>query len=145
MGILLVAGFFALVSALGGDRVGAIIGLLVAGAGAIELHGTSLLEHAEIRGMSWLTSSQFFLMIVILGYCQYGLHHPNLQLWRESLTLAKTQLPPGLTIDEMAHDMNTLLYTIVGLATVAYQGAMAVYYMRRRRTVARALESGSAA
>src|SRR5580700_100147 len=42
--VLVLAGFFALVSAASGDVSGAAFGLLIAAAGAIELHGMGLLR-----------------------------------------------------------------------------------------------------
>ena len=42
MGVLLLGGLFALMAASGGEKPFAIIGLLAAGAGAIELHGAAL-------------------------------------------------------------------------------------------------------
>ena len=69
LSVLVISGVFALVSALAGDGLGAVVGLLVAGAGAVELHGATLLEHGEPRGIDWLTGSQGFLLATIALYC----------------------------------------------------------------------------
>ncbi|HXN35586.1 MAG TPA: hypothetical protein VN877_05410, partial [Opitutaceae bacterium] len=49
--VLVLAGFFALVSAASGDVSGAAFGLLIAAAGAVELHGMGLLRAADRRGV----------------------------------------------------------------------------------------------
>src|SRR5271165_2118927 len=76
MSVLVLAGFFALVSAASGDVSGAAFGLLIAAAGAVELHGMGLLRAADRRGMSWLVGSQLYLMSVVLGYVGYRLANP---------------------------------------------------------------------
>jgi hypothetical protein len=140
LSVLFVAGFFALLSALAGDRLGAIVGLLIAGAGAVELHGATLLLHGENRGMSWLISSQLLLMLTVLAYCQYGIGHINLAFWHTALEPAQAQIKAqGQTIDEVAVSMNRLAYMLVAIATVLYQGGMTIYYVRRRAAVAQAL------
>src|SRR5215212_4806798 len=54
MGALVLGGMFALVAAANRDFPFAAIGLLAAGAGAVELHGAALLREGEPRGMRWL-------------------------------------------------------------------------------------------
>ena len=51
MGALMLGGMFALVAASARDFPFAAIGLLAAGAGAIELHGAALLKEGQPRGM----------------------------------------------------------------------------------------------
>src|SRR5262249_17978142 len=68
-GALILGGTFALMMASEHDFPFAAIGLLAAGAGAIELHGAALLKQGESRGMSWLVASQPYLLLVILAYC----------------------------------------------------------------------------
>ena len=64
----------------GGDSSGALVGLITAGAGAIELHGAGLLQAGESRGLRWLIGSQLFLLVAIMGYC--------------ALRLQQVELPP---------------------------------------------------
>src|SRR5688500_10289645 len=68
-GALLLGSFFAIATALVRDIPFTAIGLLAAGAGAVELHGIALLRERQARGMSWIIASQPLLLIVILGYC----------------------------------------------------------------------------
>jgi hypothetical protein len=85
-------------------------------------------------------TSQLFLLIVVLIYCQYALTHINLPFWRVFLAPAATEIRErGETVDSMARQMNTLSFMLVAIMTVVYQGGMAVYYVRRRRAVVQAI------
>lgn len=141
LGVLLVAGLFAVLSALASDRLGAIVGLLVAGAGAVELHGAALLEHGERRGTRWLVASQLYLLVVVLGYCQYRLTHLDLALLRSAVTdeLRNQLAQRNRSVDDFLRLMNNITFAIIAVVTLAYQGGMALYYYRRRHAVAQAL------
>lgn len=141
MGVLAVAAFFALASASAGDFSGAMIGLLVAAAGAIELHGTALLREGETRGMNWLVASQIFLLVVVLGYCALRLSNVDLTLLREAMTpeLRAMLVQAGYTEEQFLRMVYRLTYEIFAVLTVFYQGGMAIYYWRRREAVVRAL------
>jgi hypothetical protein len=162
--ILVIAGTFALGSASLHDTEGTGISLMVAGAGAIELHGVGLLRHGEERGLRWLVSSQIYLMMAMLGYVAFSLRHVDIdairQLISHLLELLRQFLGPqdsetvipqflansrqaiaqaGLTVDDFLRQMYVLIYTVVGVLTVLYQGTMAIYYARRQTAVAAAL------
>lgn len=145
LGVLLLGGVFALMAAGGQDVPFAVVGLLAAGAGAIELHGASLLRDGDERGMNWLLASQPFLLVVIWGYCGLRLTHfevpPLPDGMGELATVSAAQW--GMTVDEYFQTLN--LITVVVLATLAlgYQGGMTLYYWRRRGPVAQALAAES--
>jgi len=141
LGVLISAGLFALLSAAAGDYGGAAIGILVAGAGAIELHGVALLRAVHVEGMNWLIGSQAFLMASMLGYCVFRLTHvtippmpPNLS---SMIELTAEQL--GMTKDEYLHFVYRAGFQVIAGLTVIYQGSMALYYIHRRAPVAAAL------
>src|SRR5215217_227981 len=69
LSVLVVSSAYAVLAGMAGDFSGAIFGLLVAGAGALELHGVALLQQSLPRGMNWLVGSQLFLLFSILAYC----------------------------------------------------------------------------
>lgn len=141
LSVLVIAGGFALLAASMGDYVGAAIGLLVAGAGAIELHGVTLLRHSEPRGMRWLIGSQFFLMFSVLSYCAVRLVHPELTPLRAAVTdEMRAQLEViGWNVEQFTKLVYRLTYLAVALATIVYQGGMAFYYQRRSAAVGLAL------
>jgi len=142
--VLAIAGAFTLVSAAAGNRLEAVIGLLIAGAGAFELHGAGLLHGGEIRGLRWLVSSQLYLLVTVLLYVGLRLvsFDPALINLIMTDTLRQRYLDAGLTpaqIDQVVQLSYYLSYTIVGVLTVVYQGGLAIYYYRRRTAVAAAL------
>ena len=140
--VLVIAGVFALISALAGDGLGAIVGLLVAGAGAIELHGATLIEHGESRGMDWLVGSQLFLLATVVGYCALQLLRPRLPEFPAELDALLQQNADQLGMtkqDFVLLAFNRFIYGAVALLTVVYQGGMALYYWNRRDAVTRAL------
>ncbi|HXQ80453.1 MAG TPA: hypothetical protein VN775_04020 [Opitutaceae bacterium] len=140
--ILVVAGGFALISAAFRDVTGAVIGLLVAAAGAIELHGANLLRAADVKGMRWLVSSQLYLMAVMLTYVSFRLARPDIAALRPLVTqeLADSIREADLNVDEVLLEMQRLVYFAVAAATLLYQGGMTLYYLRRRASVAAALQ-----
>jgi hypothetical protein len=71
--VLVLCGVLAIASAWYGDFTGAIIGVLIAGAGAFELHGAGLIKAGEPRGLKWLIASQLYLLGTILSYVGWRL------------------------------------------------------------------------
>ena len=143
LGVLVIAGVFALLAAYAGDRTSARIGLLVSGAGAAELHGVQLLTAAAARGVRWLVASQLFLLVVVLAYCALRLTHVDLAPLHAAVTdeMRANLTQAGLSEDEFLTLTYRLTYGAVAVATFFYQGGMAVYYWRRQAAVAQALSS----
>jgi hypothetical protein len=145
--VLCLAGFFALVSAASGDVSGAAFGLLIAAAGAVELHGMGLVRAADRRGMGWLIGSQLYLMSVVLGYVGYRLANPDsdpiMKVAKSALTdeIRQAGMDPAQFMAEFPRELR-LLYLAVACLTILYQGGMAVYYMRRRSAVEAAIDEG---
>lgn len=142
--VLAIAGFFALLSAAAGDHIGVTVGLLVAGAGAIELHGSHLLRLGETRAMRWLIGSQFFLMAAVIAYCAVRLATYDPRFINQALTpeLRQSFAQAGYTggaLNELVERVYHLTYGAVALVTLLYQGGMALHYARRRESVALAI------
>jgi hypothetical protein len=144
--LLIVAGLFALLSAAGRDVLGAAVGCLAAGAGALELHGVSLLRQGAARGMAWLVRAQLGLLALMLGYAGLRLALFDPELVRKQLELAPQLREPitqaGLTEDEFiafTARVHGIIFTVVIGITLLYQGGLARYYHRRRPLVAQAL------
>jgi hypothetical protein len=141
--VLVLGGVFALMAAGNGQAPFAVVGLLAAGAGAIELHGVGLLRRNVPAGMQWVIASQPLLLLVIFGYCALRLTHFEMPPIPDSLREAATANAQALemTLDEYFRLMNRVSAGLVALIATGYQGWMAYYYWTRRRAVAQALET----
>lgn len=140
--VLAVAGVLALASAAAGDWVGTGIGLLVAAAGAIELHGVGLLRAGESRGMNWLIASQPYLLAMVLGYCAVRLGSYDATLLRAAVTseMRASLAEAGYTEESFLRFVYFSTYTVLAVGTLLFQGWMTFYYWRRRTAVAAAIE-----
>jgi hypothetical protein len=144
MTVLGLAGTFALISAGARDVTGAVVGLLVAGAGALEFHGASMLR-SRLDGTRWLVASQLYLMGIILAYVAYRITHPDVAWMLHYMTgdaaepIKEAARQQGLSTEQMLAAAMVGFYLLVAALTVVYQGLMAAYYLRKRRTVAEAL------
>lgn len=139
--VLAIAGFLALASASTGDFVGAGIGLLVAAAGAIELHGAGLLRAGDPRGMNWLLASQPYLLVILLGYCGLRLMSFDPAALRQALTteMRESIAQAGYREDEFIRVVYRLTYGLLAAGALLFQGGMALYYWRRRAAVSAAV------
>ncbi len=140
--VLILSAFFALLSAAGGHGPLAVIGLLAAGAGSVELHGRGLLLKGDSRGMNWLVASQPLLLAIIYAYCLIRLSDSQLPAVSESLraALAPSAAQFGLTVEQYLAKVNRISLQAFAFIATLCQGGMAIYYFRRREPVARALE-----
>jgi hypothetical protein len=149
MSVLIVAGGFALLSAYSRDVTGSIVGLLVAAAGAIELHGVGLLRSGQ-NGMRWLVASQLYLMGVVLCYAAYRLARPDVAWLLPYLTgeaaepIEQAAQQAGVTVEQMLVASLRMIYFCVAVITVLYQGGMTLYYFKRRSAVEVALQEPEA-
>ena len=102
--------------------------------------------------------SQLALLAIILGYVWTQITHFDMaamhalvgELLRNLFTEAQRPIfinqerpvlaQAGMSPDEFIRKLFVLTYTIVAAVSVAYQGGLAVYYLRRRSAVAHALE-----
>lgn len=141
--VLAVAGTLALASASLGDIMGAAIGLSIAAAGAIELHGAGLLRAGERRGMNWLIASQPYLALVVVCYCVLRIANFDPAVLQQVMPAEmKNSFPSVRSEEQFARTFNQVGYGILGVGTLIYQGAMTVFYYRRRDVVTAALEAG---
>jgi hypothetical protein len=147
LGVLIVAGGVALISASYKDISGALVGLLVAAAGAIELHGVSLLRAHQPSGMRWLVSSQLYLVATILAYVGYRLARPDVSSILQFISASpaadvfeQAAVQQGVTLKQLILDSFQQFYVCVAVLTVLYQGGMTLYYLKRRNAVETALQ-----
>jgi hypothetical protein len=126
-----------------------VVGVLAAGAGAMEVHGASLLRHGVKRGLSWAIRAELLLLAIIWIFCGYQLAHPDLAEMREAFQ-ASLQIPLvakrwaelqqlGITEDQYLSVTHQLTNIGVAFVTLLYQGGMVIYYSRRQKAVELAL------
>jgi len=139
--VLFVAGMFALLSAMAGDFFGAIVGLLVAGAGAIEHHGASLLGAGDSRGTVWLVSSQSVLFVTIAGYCFIRLRHVEIPAIPDEIRpmLEMNAEQAGMTLSQYLSFMYQFFFRLLLGLSILYQGGLGLYYFSKRHAIRRAL------
>lgn len=150
LSVLVVAAAGALISVGLGNLGGFLTGLLIAAAGASERHGGSLLQKREERGLKWLVRSQLYLLCVILLYALTRLGSYDPEYVRSIITPEMQQAfqQAGLSVADILPLVRMAFYALYGglaIATVLYQGGLALYYWRRAETVRTALGGSSAA
>ncbi len=133
-----------IVAAVMGDRTGALIGAGVAAAGGLELAGVRALGRGRAGGVNALVASQLMLLLLIWGYA-------GLRLWAGTDALVDQVLTPervariaGLGVDtrlldELLRRTLPLTYGVIVLATLGYQGGLALFYHRKRGSIGTAL------
>lgn len=153
MMVLGLSGALAIASAALGDYWGALVGVVIAGAGVFELHGATLLTGGKAGGVSWLVGSQLYLLAAVLGYVFWRLqsydpegmkqffapmlHTPEMQAKLEDAGASEADMLAMLRL------VYHVTYAAVAILTVFYQGGMALYYHRRRAAAIAALAEES--
>ena len=143
--VLWLSGTFALFAAMGHEVVGAVAGCAAAGAGAMELHGVTVVRAGESRGLDWMIRAQLLLLATILLYAATRLMTWNPELITERITpdiedrIAQFQMTREQFL-EATKTLYQLVYAVVGFVGLIYQGGMARYYMRRRAIIRQALD-----
>ena len=127
-----------------GDLGGMVTGLLVAGAGGMELHGRKRLKRRDAGGMRWLVRAQLFLLTVILVYCVSRLASFDAESAMGNLTpdMAAMLKESGLEqadILPLVHTAFLALYGSVAAVSILYQGGLALYYRSRVARVTAAM------
>lgn len=142
--VVIVAGLGALLALALGDWLSLGLGLLVAGFGGLEVRGNRLLRKRDPEGMKWLVRSQMLLLALILAYCASRLGSfdaesamanltPDMEALLKEAGLSRADILP------LVHQMFLLLYISVALASLIYQGGLALYYRSKTRPVTEAL------
>ncbi len=141
MSVLILSAIFALSAAVIRNFPLTAIGLLAAGAGAMELHGVALLRRGAPRGMSWLIASQPLLLVVILAYAALRFWFLDLERLPEAMhtLVAVNAAQLQMSVEDFIRHLNRLMAAAVALVALGFQGGMLIYYLRRRPMVIRAL------
>ena len=144
--VVIFAGLGMFLTLLLGDWLGLAIGLLVMGAGAMEVHGNRRLGRGDLDGMKWLVRSQVFLLGFVLVYAI-----SRLASFDSESALANLTPEMVGALQEMQIDPRDLLpliklsfwggYGAVIVVTIGYQGGLSLFYRGRIPLVTEALEN----
>ena len=147
--VVAVAGLSALLSLGQGSYAMAAAALLVALAGAIELHGRRLLLQRRLQGLGRLIGAQVFLLIIIWFYAWHRWQHFDTDaLWAElpgflqahvTNSLLDAGLDPELHRQLLLKLTNQLTCVVLALVSLIYQGGLAFWYGRQRAPIRQAL------
>jgi hypothetical protein len=142
--VLWLSGFFAIFSASAHYVVGAVAGLAAAGAGALELHGSSLLRRGDGSGLNSAVRGQLILLATILIYSAVRFYTFDPASVQEQITPEVRQRldETGVTEAQFLELIKTvaqLTSLAVGFVALIYQGGMIRYYVRHRPAVEQAL------
>jgi len=143
MGVLLFATFFALNEAAVRDVTGAGAWLLMAGSGAMSLHGIQLLRRYQPNGLGWIVMSQYLFLFAALGLCALRLSHFDLTDLRAALTdeMKDRLAEANYDQEEFLRVVFATTYYLMGGLALLYKGGLAIYFHRRHGAVATALKN----
>ncbi len=155
--VALVAGLGVLLSLVLLDPIGFAVCGLVGLGGVMEIHGQRMLVRRDAGGMRWLVRAQFVVGAVIVSYAASRILSfdagylqqeaiPNLRAMLTSVGMNLDDLlePLGLdagTIVPFVRLMVVVLYGSLLLATLVYQGGLALHYRHRTEAVEAALRA----
>jgi hypothetical protein len=133
-----------LASLLLGDLVGVCIGFLVLAAGIMELRGRRRLQRRDASGMQLMVRAQLFLLSVILVYCVSRLGSFDAETAMGNLTpeMDASLRELGLTRAQVLAYTRTMfyvVYSVVAIVSLLFQGGLALYYRHRVGPVGEAL------
>ena len=144
-----VAGLSALLSVWQGSHALAAAGLVVALAGALELHGRHLLLQRQPQGIGRLIGAQIFLLLIIWIYAWYRWQYfEAAALWAElpgfmqahvTNSLLAAGLDPEFHRQLLLKLTNQLTCIVLALVSLVYQGGLAFWYGRQSSCIRQAL------
>ena len=142
--VVLVAGLGGLIALAMGDWLSLGLGALVGAFGWLEVKGSRMLRRRDPEGMKWLIRSQMLLLALILAYCASRLGSfdaesamanltPDMEAMLKEAGLNRADIVP------LVHQMFLTIYLSVALASILYQGGLALYYRSKTALVTAAL------
>ncbi len=121
-----------------GDWKGFIVGSLVTLCGVMEIHGSRLLKERKINSIGWLCLGEAFLFLVLWVYCaiQIQAFDPS-NPWEHFSPAAKSLLlsvnPDQGLVEQLIGMMYRVLYLVMLVVVLFYQGGMCIYYYTRKK------------
>lgn len=142
--LVIIAATFAGFAALSRHLPPTIAGVIAVGCGLLEINGSNRLQNGDPQGLENMIMAQLGLMLTVVGYALWMLLYFDVEVFL-------TQIPETMRDDmllqlELAgfsesdlprfyQGMNTLVYSLVGILTVVFQGLMVRFYHRARPAV----------
>jgi len=142
--LVIIAATFAGFAALGRNAPPMLAGLLVVGCGLLELNGANRLQNGDPQGLENMIRAQVCLMLTVVGYAGWMLVNFDVQVFLQQIPEAmredmESQLRlAGFSesdVPRFYQGMNTIVYSLVGLLTVVFQGLMVRFYQKARPAV----------
>lgn len=142
--VVILAGLGGLLALVLGDWLSIGLAGLVGWFGWLEVKGSRMLKQCDPAGMKWLVRSQMLLLALILAYCASRLGSYDAEGALANLTpdMEAALKEAGLNradIAPLVHQMFLALYISVAVASILYQGGLALYYRRKTPVVTEAL------
>ena len=115
------------------DWIGLLIGAVLIGAGVVERSQATRLGQGDPVAPARMAQAEVALMGAILLGCLIRLLFPPSS---SELRTAGELSGLGLEIGDLIDSVTKLVYAVVMIVSILYQGGMARYFLRRRRDVA---------
>jgi hypothetical protein len=135
LSMIVVAAPAALIALGARDTIGFAVGSGVALCGAAEWHGRARLLRRQISGIAWLCSAQLLCLLLILYYAWNlgqlaGADHILALLPSFTREQLADSFPDPESLTGLLLGIQRLMAGALALASLIYQGAMALYYLR---------------
>ncbi len=142
--LVIIAATFAAFAAVAQHLPPMVAGLLAAGCGLLELNGTNRLQNGDPQGLEQMIMAQVGLIFTVLSYASWMLVSfdaevsiaqlpdtflENLEMQMAAAGVSATELPRVL------ESFNVLVYTLVAVLTLVFQGLMVRFYRKSRPAV----------
>jgi len=143
--VIAVAALGILLALVLGDWSSVVIGLLVVGSGVMEIRGHNKLKRRDAGGgMRLLVRSQMFLLAVILVYCasRLGSYDSDSMLGNVTPEMKTMLKDSGIEMADLIPLVRLafyLLYGVLALTCLIYQGGLALFYRGKTALVTQAL------
>lgn len=146
--LVIIATTFAVLAALGQNAPPAIAGVIAAGLGLLEMNGSDRLQNGDPKGLDHMIMAQLGLLFTVFTYAGWMMtnfdpatfvsHLPPDQLAELEQQLRFTLEEGGygeVDLPEVYRGFNTLVYLLVAVVTLIFQGMMVRFYLRSRPAI----------
>lgn len=142
--VVIIATTFAALAAMAHNAPPAIAGVIAAGWGLLELHGTQRLQNGDPGGLDNMILAQAGILLTVVSYATWMFFFFDVQAFlaevpAELLAEQREQfVDAGMAeedIPRVYQGIFSLTYALVAMVTLVFQGLMIRYYQRCRPAV----------